>query len=252
MNEEIIKQLRAPFDEDQIEWRAAQCGATKDGKPWVQCLAYITNRAAMDRLDAVFGLFGWQNEFKDLPNGGVECTIKVWDDGKQQWISRSDAADQTDIEATKGGRSSAMKRAVVQFGIGRYLYDLDATFGTVLSKKENGAIFQKGKEGKFDSFYWMPPKLPSWALPEPTQSATKTQEKPKGKQSAKEETRSDSSADMQDVKASEEFMNMKDLAQHKLDAEAITKVQFDKVLSANTIEEVNKAMIWLNKQQKKG
>ena len=38
------------------------------------------------------------------------------------WISKSDGADDSNIEGAKGGLSDAFKRAAVKFGIGRYLY----------------------------------------------------------------------------------------------------------------------------------
>lgn len=53
-----------------------------------------------------------------LNNGGVECGISIKIDG--EWITKWDAAENTQVEAVKGGRSGAMKRAAVQWGIGRY------------------------------------------------------------------------------------------------------------------------------------
>ena len=38
------------------------------------------------------------------------------------WVTKTDGADDTTIEGAKGGISDALKRAAVQFGIGRYLY----------------------------------------------------------------------------------------------------------------------------------
>jgi hypothetical protein len=59
-----------------------------------------------------------------------------------------------------------MKRAGVQWGIGRYLYQLKETFVEVSEE------FQKGwerarlpKDNGGGTFYWKPPTLPSWALP---------------------------------------------------------------------------------------
>ena len=39
-----------------------------------------------------------------------------------EWIGKSDGADDSNIEAAKGGLSAALKRAAVQWGIARYLY----------------------------------------------------------------------------------------------------------------------------------
>jgi hypothetical protein len=124
-------------------------------------LAYVTNRAIMERLDNVCGPEGWRNEYIAGPSGGLLCglSIKVED----EWITKWDGAENTDIESVKGGLSNAMKRAAVQWGIGRYLYNLDATY---VNANPNGKHWQKGKQGKYDSFKWDAPALPTWALPE--------------------------------------------------------------------------------------
>lgn len=154
-----LLKLDEPFDADDIEWRAQSCGKSNSGKFWVSVLAYVTNRAIMKRLDTVCGKGNWKNEYKDLPNNaGVECGISIKIDG--EWVTKWDAAPNTQIEATKGGRSDAMKRAAVQWGIGRYLYDLEAGWGDVA---QNGAHKAKTKQNEW--FKWNPPKLPAWALP---------------------------------------------------------------------------------------
>lgn len=166
---EAIEWLQKPFKFEDIEWRAQQAGISNNGNPYCMVLAYVTNRAIMNRLDEVFGPFGWQNQFRDLPGGGVECGISVLHDG--QWITKWDAASQTQIEATKGGRSDSMKRAAVQWGIGRYLYKLDATFancglGFPPQEVKSVATKAKFKSKSGDQWgYWLPPQLPEWALP---------------------------------------------------------------------------------------
>lgn len=166
----VIRELQKPFKYEDIEWRAQQAGISSNGNPYCMVLAYVTNRAIMNRLDEVFGPFGWQNEFRDIPGGGVECGISVLNDGV--WITKWDAANQTQIEATKGGRSDSMKRAAVQWGIGRYLYKLDATFancalGYAPADVKSIAVRAKFKTKQGDQWgYWLPPMLPEWALPE--------------------------------------------------------------------------------------
>lgn len=122
---EITQALLKPFDPFDIEWRVQQSGES-NGKKWALVLAYITNRAIMERLDEVFGIAGWENIFQPLPDGGIVCGLKCKVD--DHWITKFDGADKTNIEATKGGLSNAMKRAAVQWGIGRYLYRLETTF----------------------------------------------------------------------------------------------------------------------------
>lgn len=161
-----LEALKRPFNPEDIEWRIQSSGS-KNGKPWAMCLAYITNRAVMDRLDEVFGLSGWKNEFVPTPSGkGVMCGISFKKDG--EWITKWDGSDETQVEATKGGLSASMKRAVVHLGIGRYLYNLESGWIKVCEKNTPGSKSAKAKDkqsGQDIWFNWLPPELPSWALP---------------------------------------------------------------------------------------
>ena len=156
-----LELLDAPFPAEDIEWRIQQAGKSGE-KIWAKVLAYVTNRAIMKRLDEVCGKAGWRNEYRDIPNnGGVECGISIKVEG--EWITKWDAAENTQVEAVKGGRSGAMKRAAVQWGIGRYLYNLEEGFATVSTQRANGYHYARSKE--VGTFYWQPPALPAWALP---------------------------------------------------------------------------------------
>ncbi len=155
------KLLAAPFEENDIEWRALRSGMKND-KGWASVVAYVTNRAIMQRLDDVIGPDGWKNEYSKAPDDGVLCgiSIKVGD----EWITKYDGAENTDIEAVKGGLSTSMKRAAVQWGIGRFLYGLDSTFVQVDSTGDN-YIKIKVKDKPDFTGYWNAPKLPAgWAL----------------------------------------------------------------------------------------
>ena len=112
--------LSAPFPAEDVEWKP---GATTRDKKKGLAMAYITARAVQERLDEVFTPGGWRNEFREGPGGGVICRISFRnDDG--EWVWREDGADNTDVEAVKGGLSNATKRAGAALGIGRYLYKL--------------------------------------------------------------------------------------------------------------------------------
>lgn len=165
--EDFAKKLQAPFAAKDIEWRVQQGGVSGGGKPYALVLAYVTNRAIQSRLDDVFGVFGWKNVYNDMDGKGVECGISIYNHKTSEWITKYDAADETDIEGTKGGRSNAMKRAAVQLGIGRYLYKLDATFADCADNKtyENRQTF-KPKQGQPIYGSWKTPDLPKWALPD--------------------------------------------------------------------------------------
>lgn len=154
-----LSALSDPFPASDIEWRLQSAGE-KDSKVWARVLAYVTNRAIQQRFDDVCGPAGWRNEFQFGPSGAVLCglSVRVGDD----WITKWDGAENTDIEAVKGGLSGAMKRAAVQWGVGRYLYDLEEGFALV---GPHGKHYAPKKDGKYPSFKWDPPLLPAWALP---------------------------------------------------------------------------------------
>lgn len=180
--------LRAPFPASDIEWRVQQSGV-KNGKGWAMVLAYVTNRAIQQRLDDVVGPENWRNEFSKAPDDGVLCGIGIRVKAiklptNSEWITKYDGAENTQVEAVKGGLSGAMKRAAVQWGIGRYLYNLETKFVQVVEKGENRITCQNkdsnGKPiGEAVKGYWNAPTLPDWALPTPEPVATpKPPEKP--------------------------------------------------------------------------
>ena len=88
------------------------------------------------------------------------CGISIKCDG--EWVTKWDGSGNTDFEAVKGGFSGSMKRAAVQWGIGRYLYNIEATFAVI---NENGKHYQKGRKDYYKSFKWDAPQMPDWALP---------------------------------------------------------------------------------------
>jgi len=156
-----LANLKEPFPASDIEWRVQRSGV-KNGKPWAMVLAYVTNRAIMDRLDDVCGPENWKNCFETGPDGGVLCGISIKCGG--EWVTKYDGASNTDIESVKGGLSSAQKRAGSQWGIGRYLYNLDTGFANI---DQRGRFSAKAKdEAKKDVWFkWNSPELPEWALP---------------------------------------------------------------------------------------
>jgi hypothetical protein len=171
--DEIGTKLREPFPPNAIEWRLAQAGESSVGKPWAKVLAYLTNRAIMQRLDDTVGCGNWWNEYRPGPVGGVVCGISIFADNMA--VTKWDGAENTDIESVKGGLSDAMKRAAVQWGIGRYLYGLDEGWADCSPQKQSGPEWhwQAAKQGKYASFYWRAPELPQWALPTDTKAKTR-------------------------------------------------------------------------------
>jgi hypothetical protein len=158
MREIRLERLQDRFAEAELEWRLQQAGE-KNGRIWAICVPYVTNRAIQQRLDDVAGADGWKNEYAKGPDGGVLCGISLRVGG--EWVTKWDGAENTGIEGVKGGLSAAMKRAAVQWGVGRYLYGLEESFARV---SPTGKLRGRTREGK--EFRWDPPRLPDWALPE--------------------------------------------------------------------------------------
>ena len=113
--------LTAPILPNEIEWRVQS--QTSTGKLIV--VPYINNRCVMHRFDAAFGAENWTSEFREISNGFL-CRLTVTINDRT--IYREDGASKTNIEPEKGGISDAMKRAAVQFGLGRCLYDYPRVF----------------------------------------------------------------------------------------------------------------------------
>ena len=84
-------------------------------------LLYTDARAAMKILDESFGCLNWQRSHQMIGNS-LYCTVSVWDNDKQQWISKSDVGTESYTEKEKGQASDSFKRACVSWGIGRELY----------------------------------------------------------------------------------------------------------------------------------
>lgn len=145
-DKDIEKLLNAPFKANEIEWRV---GATNKDKTKGIALPYVTNRAIQKRLDEVFGIFGWKNEYREWKGTKQLCGISVFHNG--EWITKWDGADDSNMDATKGGLSGAMKRCACQWGIGRYLYDIPTQWTKIVPNGKSYKIATK-------------PSLPDWAL----------------------------------------------------------------------------------------
>ena len=120
--EELRQALTAPFPNGDIEWRVS---ATNKEKTKGLAVPYVTNRAIQNRLDDTVGVDGWYNEFTPWKNGTAQlCGISIYLNAHNLWLTKWDGADDSDIEAVKGGLSDSMKRSAVEWGIGRYLYGM--------------------------------------------------------------------------------------------------------------------------------
>jgi hypothetical protein len=145
--EKIRERLTEPFDPREIKWRVTAT-ATRQGKHGPQkrgqLVAYADQRAYTDRLNDVFGEWGWtrsydvqvaQNFERRAPGDKTRTTVcakvvvvsKVTIHGLgshtgvgEEWAHDENAATRAEAQA--------FKRACACFGLGRYLYDLGAVW----------------------------------------------------------------------------------------------------------------------------
>lgn len=142
---QIQAELAMPFAPEDLEWRLQR---VIEAKELGIAVPYVTNRAIMSRLDDVVGPENWYNDFKPWHGaGGKEaqlCGISIrYGDG---FITKWDGAEDSDIEPIKGGLSDSMKRAAVQWGIGRVLYNMDVVFVDVEKRGKTWSIKNNQQE----------------------------------------------------------------------------------------------------------
>ena len=124
MNE--IRVLKA----DEIECRVGQTGKSQSGVAWCSLLLYKDARCDQRIMDEVFGVFGWQKRYEVI-NGGLFCTVSIYDAEKKQWVEKQDIGTESNTEAKKGEASDAFKRACFCVGVGRELYTAPKIFVTL-------------------------------------------------------------------------------------------------------------------------
>lgn len=164
----IREQLAEPFDPGEIKWRVTAT-STQQGRRGPQkrgqLVAYADQRAYTDRLNEVFGEWGWtrsydvqvaQNFERRVPGDKKEMavaakvvvvsTVTIQGLGSHTGVGEEWADDEN---AATRAEAQAFKRACACFGLGRYLYDLD---------KEWMDLDQYNRPVRT-------PNLPDWALP---------------------------------------------------------------------------------------
>jgi len=150
MSKDIHSELLAPFGDSDIEWRLQMTNFEKtDGR----AVPYVTNRAIQQRLDKTVGFQNWKNEYIPWHMAGNKasqiCGISIFIEERHEWVTKFDGAENSDIEPIKGGLSDSMKRAAVQWGIGRYLYLMD-TVWVKIEKRSNTWVILKSEYPKLN------------------------------------------------------------------------------------------------------
>lgn len=127
---------------DEIDVRASQVS-----ERGVVMLLYKDARCDMTLLDETVGTMNWQKEYsRDNRN----CKVSIWDDEKNQWISKEDTGTESNTEAEKGLASDSFKRACFNWGIGRELYT--APFVFIPAEKTKITTGKNGKPACYEKF----------------------------------------------------------------------------------------------------
>lgn len=149
---EIRKALAEPFAAQDLEWRLQK---TFEDQMRGIAVPYVTNRAIQNRLDDVVGVDNWYNTFSPWHSAGKKeaqiCGISIYFEGRG-FITKWDGAEDTDIEPVKGGLSDSMKRAAVQWGIGRVLYNMDSVWVS-LEKRGKSLVIKESERSRLDGEY---------------------------------------------------------------------------------------------------
>ncbi|HZW29023.1 MAG TPA: hypothetical protein VFF08_11240 [Trueperaceae bacterium] len=115
----MTRALSEPFDETDIKYRA---GAISRDKKRAQALPYADPRVYEDRLNALVP-GAWEVEFEPWGETRIICRLTI------HGVTRSSTGESGDgPEAVAGtaAEAQAFKRACAKFGLGRYLYSMDA------------------------------------------------------------------------------------------------------------------------------
>ena len=139
----IQRELTQPFAPADLEWRLQ---VTNKEQMRGMAVPYVTSRAIQDRLDNVVGSENWCNKFMVWQESGDAhaqlCGLSLYLEERGEWVTKWDGAENTDIESVKGGLSDAMKRAAVQWGIGRILYWLSPVWVNIAPRGASFVIQQ--------------------------------------------------------------------------------------------------------------
>lgn len=161
--QELHRRLSEPFAVADVEWRVTKL-RNQNSEGLV--VPFIDSRAIQNRLDDVVGPFFWRtrfipwhqyvpkpgkyedpNEVQKTPVSSQLCGLSIYDAERKEWVEKVDGAENTDIEAIKGGISDSFKRAAVIWGVGRYLYEIPARW-TSLDKYK-----QIARPAELNSYY---------------------------------------------------------------------------------------------------
>ena len=148
-HQEISRQLKAPFPFEEVE---AKIQVTNSDKTKGMAIFYLDARAVQERLDSVLGTFGWRNEYSSWQDKSQICGLSIHDAERGEWITKYDGAENSDIEAVKGGLTDAFKRSAVLWGIGRYLYQIGGVW-VEIEQRGRGSYIKDSQQVRLRAQY---------------------------------------------------------------------------------------------------
>ncbi len=137
--EEMIQKLREPFSSKEIDWKIQV--VTQDKLKGL-AVVYMDARAVQKRLDEVVGAFNWKNVYSLWHDNSQICGISIFNTERNEWVTKFDGAENSDIEPIKGGLSDSFKRAASMWGIGRYMYEMDGIWVEIEPRGKSFVIKQ--------------------------------------------------------------------------------------------------------------
>ncbi len=210
---EVAEKLAEPFDPSEVKFKPQM---VKENR--CLAMAYIDARLVQDRLDEVMGVGCWADDYEIRESGSVVCRLSLYLSGT--WVTKTDVGSLSeqpdDGDRLKAAFSDALKRAAVKFGIGRYLYRLQAQWVDYdpVKKRINTT-----------------PQLPKWALPT-VGSNGKSKDEPAKTET---ETTTDQKVTFKTLTPAEK--------KARDDLYKITKIEWEKMLSAiETPDELGQLM----------
>lgn len=141
---EVMEKLKTPFHPSAISWKP---GALTKDKTKAGAMAFVNVRMYMDVLDQVVP-GEWSNVYRAWGDNKITCELTILG------VTRSSTGefDPDDAKAVAEGTSAeaqAFKRACAMFGLGRYLYRLQAQWVAIDEYKK----FTKESKAELDSYY---------------------------------------------------------------------------------------------------
>lgn len=166
--DEVAEALAAPFPEKDVQW-VIVATKNKDKPDHIDCWApYLDADAIRDRLDEVCGPGGWAIDIEAAGDYAMICRLTILgvtraDVGEVDEKKRKDSD-----QPLKAAATDALKRAAVNFGIGRYLHKVSKQW----RKPEAGPPRGNAQGGQRSG----PPK----ARPNPPQDTARASERTNG------------------------------------------------------------------------